>query len=356
MSGQGDSGAGMAMRPGQLLCACPADRAASAESGASLAFGFGLALLAQALVLTVLPEQSRLLAPVAARIGWPFALMLAGGAVASFPATLLIDSFGRRAAFALGASFGVAGGAVGAFAVAHNHFGLLCLGAFWLGIAQGFALFYRHVAAQGARGSFGVFAGGAGAALASPLVVEATITPQAALLGSAALHVGALALALRMPHLLADAPAPATRPAGREFFVATGAGALAWFIMAASMLHGPLTLAGCSAAPAFIGGAMGWHLFAMFAPALLAARWPNMFPPAALGVGGAVMLTGAGAVYLAAAPWTAAMGLVLIGVGWSVVNIGVLRLLHEPAPPGRAHLALHDACLFLAAIAGAIAL
>mgnify|MGYP003344252687 CR=1 FL=1 len=42
----------------------------------------------------------------------------------------------------------------------------LCVGAFWLGLAQGFALFYRHVAAQGsARAALAVFGGGAFAAL-----------------------------------------------------------------------------------------------------------------------------------------------------------------------------------------------
>ncbi len=81
------------MRAGQILCACPAalERASLPSQRATLALGFGLAVLAQALALTVLPEQGRLIAPTAARVGWPFALLMIGAALASFPASLLVD-------------------------------------------------------------------------------------------------------------------------------------------------------------------------------------------------------------------------------------------------------------------------
>jgi APA family basic amino acid/polyamine antiporter len=46
-----------------------------------------------------------------------------------------------------------------------GHFPALCLGALWLGLAQGFGLFYRHIAAS-ARGGVSVLAAGALAALA----------------------------------------------------------------------------------------------------------------------------------------------------------------------------------------------
>jgi MFS family permease len=348
------------MRVGALYCACPASsqRANVTDNRLTLATGFGLAVLAQALVLTALPEQSRLMAPTIERIGWPFALLLVGAAAASFPAAMLVDSFGRRAAFGLGAALGAAGGALCAFSIGKANFFGLCLGAFWLGLAQGFALFYRHIAAQGApRDGLIVLAGGAGAALLAPLVVWLAPSPRATLLAGAGLHIGGLALSTRLPHALPGKPSKSEWRISRGFVFATIAGALAWFAMTAGMLHGPLTLAVCSAAPAFIGGAMGWHLFSMYGPAALAARWPAFFPPLpSMGAGLAVMLAGAGAVYMGASVAKVTVGLIGIGAGWGAVNVAALRLLHEGAPPSRLALALHDLCLLGAAAAGALAL
>ncbi|BDV35318.1 MFS transporter [Methylocystis iwaonis] len=353
-----DEDGATAMRAGQIVCACPASlpRADITDHRLTLAMGFGLAVLAQALVLTVLPEQSRLIAPSAERVGWPFTLLLIGAAMASFPAAMLVDSFGRRAAFGLGASLGAAGGALCAFAISKGNFFGLCLGAFWLGLAQGFALFYRHIAAQGApRDGLIVLAGGAGAALLTPLFVSLLESPGAMLLAAAGLHIAALALSVRMPHARFGKPGPVERRLSRAFVIATIAGALAWFVMSAGMLHGPLTLAVCSAAPAFIGGAMGWHLFSMYGPAALAARWPALFPPLPIvGIGLAAMLLGAAAVLSAASVASVTAGLLAIGMGWGAVNVAALRLLHEGARPSRLALALHDVCLLGAAAAGAL--
>ena len=349
-----------AFRAGQIACACPTDaeRDAVTDNRLILTVAFGLAVLAQALTLTVLPEQGRLLAPTNAGVGLPFALLLIGAAVASFPATLLIDAFGRRAAFGLGASLGAAGGALCAFAAMRNNFFALCLGAFWFGLAQGFALFYRHVAAQGsARAALAVFGGGALAAIATPLAVFIAGDPAKTLLTAGGLHILALAVVVRLPHRRDDPAAETnsshTLPEG--FILATLAGALAWCVMAAGMLHGPLTLAACSAGPVFIGGAMGWHLVSMYAPAAVAARWPALFPPNRAMIAGLLLaLAGAGAVYAGVSIASVTAGLIAIGVGWSVVNVACLRLLHAGAAPSRRALAAHDFCLLAAAVAGAL--
>src|SRR5262249_26779980 len=141
-------------RAGRIDCACgtesgragfvPAER--SESETLRLSIGFGCAVLAQALMLSALPIAGGDLAPRRLLANLPYAATLLGAAAASFPASLLLDRFGRRAAFALGASFGTAGGALAAFAILSRSFSALCVGALWLGIAQGFALFYRHAA------------------------------------------------------------------------------------------------------------------------------------------------------------------------------------------------------------------
>lgn len=356
-------------RPGEMLCVCGPTGAASGavdrRSLWKLSAGFGLSVLAQALVLSQLPDASRLIAPSVDRIGWPFALLLVGAALASFPAALLVDAYGRRSAFALGSSLGVAGGALAAYAVANSNFQALCLGAFWLGLAQGFGLFYRHIAALGtalpARGGLVVLAGGALAALAAPPAVFLADTlggGAGATLPSAAILYGlSLALAVRLPHAFGasreDAPASGLTA---KFVALTLAGAAAWFVMAATMLHGPLSLSLCSAAPSFIGGAMAWHLFAMYGPAALAARWPALFPPLpSLCAGLAIMAIVFWGIVWANSAFAIAIGLVAIGAAWSLANVGTLRLLHEQGRVSRAALAAHDLCLLSAAAAGALA-
>jgi MFS family permease len=354
----------LSVRPGQIACVCgPLEGAADdvrIEALWRLSFGFGLSVLAQALVLSVLPEASRLLAPSFERTGWPFALLLIGAALASFPAAFLIDAFGRRSAFALGASLGIAGGLLACYAIMKANFPALCLGAFWLGLAQGFALFYRHASALGASGGAIIFSGGALAAFIAPLAMSLTGgDARVTLVGAAALHVLALALSVRLPHALHsrdDIEAAPSAP-GAGFLIATLIGALAWFLMAAAMLRGPLALSLCSAAPAFIGGAVAWHLLAMYGPAALAARWPIIFSTSLSLIGGlAIMLSSSFVLMAAKSEMTLAIALIAVGVGWALANVGALRLLHAQGRPPRLMLALHDLCLLGAAAAGALAL
>ncbi len=107
-------------RPGHLVCACdltpPASPPVAAGApGLGLAAGiFALTVLAQALTAAVLPTAGVSLAPKPIWAALPYALTLVGAGVATLPAAALADLFGRRAALALGASLGLAGGAVAA--------------------------------------------------------------------------------------------------------------------------------------------------------------------------------------------------------------------------------------------------
>ncbi|MGI9231423.1 MAG: MFS transporter [Methylocystis sp.] len=348
------------MRIGQLGCACPTSFLEEQNDNHRILFAaaYGLAVLAQALVLTLLPEQSRLLAPTITLIGLPFALLLVGAAIATFPATFLLDAFGRRAAFALGASLGAAGGILSAFALIHANFYALCLGAFWLGLAQGFALFYRHIAAQfSTRAGLIVFAGGIGAALAAPALFTLRPNPASTLLIAAGLHIIALALSTRLPHFN-QVIQKTSMLFGLSwgYIGATSAGAAAWFIMSAGMLHGPLTLAGCSAPYSTISGVMGGHLIAMYAPSVIAARWPLLFPPLpSLGIGLGLMIFGVARIFSNSTILSISMSLIVIGIGWSITNIGCFQLLYQERRPSRAMLALHDLSLLSAAALGALA-
>ena len=111
-------------------------------------------------------------------------------------------------------------------------------------------------------------------------------------MAAGALHALALWSSTRLPHAIAPMEARSLSRVALSsgFFAATLAGAVAWFLMSAGMLHTPLSLSLCGASRGYIGAAMTWHLLAMYGPAALAARWPNLAPPRAAIVGGLATL------------------------------------------------------------------
>ncbi|MFD0464426.1 hypothetical protein ACFQY9_23970 [Microvirga aerilata] len=132
-------------RAGQLECICePGTLDSMAVHGRGtmlLAAGFAFSVLAQVLILSILPLAGLSLAPSQRLATLPYAAFYIGAALASLPASFLLDSFGRRAAFSMGASLGTAGGLVLVWALVSLHFGGLVLGAFWLGTAGASASF-----------------------------------------------------------------------------------------------------------------------------------------------------------------------------------------------------------------------
>ena len=128
-------GTSFRMRAGQLFCACDSDglplavgREPDRASIRVMALAFALSVLAQILTVSVLPLVSAPLAPSPQAVAWPYIALLAGGALSSFPASILLDLFGRRAAFALGASLGLAGGMMSYWAVMHGQYIGLVIG------------------------------------------------------------------------------------------------------------------------------------------------------------------------------------------------------------------------------------
>lgn len=359
----------MAGRAGRLDCVCAPGEEGTSQTGEGLlrlAVGFGLAILAQTLVLAALPVAAAVIAPRPALIGLPYAITLAGAALATFPASFLLDAFGRRAAFSLGASIGIAGGLLAGWAALHREFAALCVGALWLGLAHGFALFYRHAAAASAAGPRGgafVFAGGALAALAAPSILQAANTfagpmaDAATLAAAGAVDLVALVIAVTLPHALARRRAvEAAVPRVSGFAAATALGALAWFVMTALMAGAASALIGCGAAAAAVGGVIAWHLVAMYLPAALIRLTGAALPQWATLTAGGLLIAGGAAVFAAGAS-VASVGAALMaaGMGWSLVNAGLLQWLYASGPPTRLMLAAHDFALLGAAFGGALA-
>lgn len=361
----------IAARAGRLVCFCPPGMpvdGAQRRGPALLAAGFALSTLSQTLALGILPLAGALLAPRPELATLPYMAMLIGAAVATFPASILLDAFGRRASFALGASHGVAGGLVLAWALGANAFLPFCLGAFWLGVAQGFGLFYRHEAAMGG-GAIGramllavVFGSGALAGLVGPaiLLAGATLMPTSVFAPAAfaAALVQVLVLGLAMffaPHAQAAAPAePRAAPYDwREALAPTVIGAAAWFGMTALMLAAPSAMIACGIPAAGIAGLLAWHVVAMYAPGFGVAALVKWIGAPATALAGLALVIAARLALGGAeqAAWFGG-GLVTLAIGWSLATAASTLWMQKGTPP-RAVLALHDLCLLSAALAGA---
>lgn len=361
-------------RAGRLDCLCEplAGNEFAPDRGgtALLAVAFALSVLSQVLSLTVLPVAGLSLAPNNAWAMLPYAAFYAGAALASLPASLLLDAIGRRAAFSLGASLGAAGGLVLAWSLMRWHFGGLVLGAFWLGIANGFSLFYRHATAplggKGKSAVFLVFGAATLAGLAAPTVAglaEALAVPHTSvgMAAAAALaHVGSLLATAALPHrrirLLQADKAETTPPREwRRILQPTLIGAAGWFVMTALMGATPVAMVGCGLSEA-VPGTIAWHVIAMYAPSLALAGLPAAIRPRWITLGGSALLAVAGATF-AFAGTTAVFSLsaAFLGIGWSLVTLGTTLWIHEDGEPPRLFLGLHDGALLGAALLGALA-
>lgn len=366
-------------RAGRLGCACPEDDARPLRrlpGEGTLLGGFALVVLAQALTLGALPLAGGMVAVRPEQAAWPIAAFLLGAAFASLPASFLLDAFGRRAGFALGASLGVAGGLMAAYGLVERAFPLLLLGAGWLGAAQGFGLFYRHAAAFGAgagarSGAVArLLAAGALAGLVGPLgagFAEALFVPYT-LVGTLMLatlaQLGALAFAVALPEArfshageqAGEGDVPARPPLQwRALIFPTATAAAAWAAMTATMVGAPLALADCGIAVPGIAGLVAWHVVAMYAPALAGGAIAARIGANALALVGAALAIAA-ALASAWAPDAMLIGgaFLVVGAGWSLAMVGATAALHRAGRPGRLQLGLHDAALLAAALAGAL--
>ncbi len=359
------------MRAGRLSCFCPAGAPVAGEARGlfTLAGGFAASVLSQTLVLGLLPLAGLLLAPKPGMAVLPLVAMLLGAALATFPASFLLDTFGRRASFALGASHGLAGGCLMAWSLAAQQFYPLLLGAFWMGVAQGFSLFYRHEAAIGSsRGEklaaiALVFGAGSLAGLVGPGLAQLAerLAPGfyvgTALFAAAAQFatlVFAAATSRRLPIVLPITEAP---PAiWRAMIAPTLIAALAWFCMNLVMLAAPFSMVTCGVTAAGVMGAVAWHVVAMYAPSFMLAPLAGRINTKWIAALGLLVILLALLVFIGAATaerFTAS--LVLLAIGWSFTTTAATAWLHEEASPSRAMLALHDGALFIAAIGGALA-
>ncbi len=275
-----------------------------------------------------------------------------GAAVATFPASLYMKRYGRRAGFTLGALIGMLGAAICSSAVALGNFWLLCIGTCVFGAYNGIAQYYRFAAADAAPMDFKskaislVLAGGLVGGLVGPEVSKHTVDMLATrYLGAYLSLMVFLVLVLAVLQLLRIPPLTAAeqREPGRPlrvivsqpaFVVAVLSAAFGYGIMNLLMTATPLAMGICGHPYASAAFVIQWHVVAMFAPSFFTGSLIKRFGLLPVMLAGTALLFVCVGIALAGVAvanfWFA---LVLLGIGWNFLYIGGTTLITETYRP-----------------------
>ncbi|WP_299725412.1 MFS transporter [uncultured Tateyamaria sp.] len=300
--------------------------------------------------------------PFACLATLPISLIVFGSMTTAPWLSNVMQRFGRRTGFFLGAFGGLVGAAIGAYALSVSSFWLFLVGSYMTGIYMSAQGFYRFAAADTASEAFRpkaisyVMAGGLLSAIIGPQVVayvtantaDATVARYIPIYYWAmAFNVMGMALFLFLD--IPKPPAPsATDGLGRSrrellasprILVAVICAAVSYALMNLVMTSTPLAVVGCGFGEPDAANVVTVHVLAMFAPSFFTGHLISRFGVerimglglAILGVAGMVALQGVDLMNFYGA-------LFLLGLGWNFGFIGATTMLagaHTPQERGR---------------------
>lgn len=295
--------------------------------------------------------------------GW-----VVGGAVITYPASLLMRRVGRRTGFTFGALIGVAGVLLCSYSVYRGWFWAFVAGTFVLGGYNAFGGYYRFAAAEAAeedgraRAISLVLAGGLAGGLIGPLSSRWTLnllpTPY---LGAYLALLVFLALALVVVRFLelpkeveeggtAGARSLAVIARQPAFAVAVLCASIGYGVMSLLMTATPLAMGVCGHGYGDAATVIASHVVGMYAPSFFTGDLIKRFSAIRVMLAGvllnlACVVIAVAGIRLAHFWWS----LVLLGVGWNFLYVGATTLLTEtyrPAERAKAQGA-NDATVFV---------
>ena len=310
------------------------------------------------LIFTVGGLAGLMIAPSPALATIPISLIVFGSMTTAPWLSALMQRFGRRLGFVVGAMGGAAGAAVSAWGLWIDSFALFLIGSYLTGIYMSAQGFYRFAATDTASEAFRpkaisyVMAGGLLSALVGPqlvkLSVDATVIP---FVGSYAFVVvinlvGAWLFAfLDVPKPAAVKPGDAKGRSRAELLrdpriaVAVICGMVSYALMNLMMTSTPLAVVGCGFTTGNAADVVSAHVIAMYAPSFVTGHLIARFGAMRIVALGLALLAAAGLVALSGVALTQFfVALVLLGVGWNFGFIGATAMLtqaHAPEERGR---------------------
>jgi MFS family permease len=283
----------------------------------------------------------------------PLTFYVLGSAVATVPASLLMNAIGRRAGFQVGTSLGMLGAAVCALAVYVSSFWLLCAGTMVLGMYTAFGKYYRFAAADAAQVNFRAkaisltLAGGIAGGILGPEMAKhsTTLFPDHLYVGSylslvLVCFVATLFLiGLDIPQLSEAERRDSGRPLSQimrqpVFIVAVLASMLSYGIMNLFMTSTPLAMRAHHHHFNDAAFVLQWHMIGMYGPSFITGSLIQRFGVLTVIFSGIVLLLVCIVAALAGTElinfWVA---LFLLGVGWNFMYVGGSALLTECHTP-----------------------
>jgi len=292
------------------------------------------------------------LAPSAALATLPVTFWVAGGAIATMPASLHMRRVGRQRGLSLGTLWGVVGALICAGAVWAQSFWLLCFGTLVFGVYNAYGQYYRFAAADAASADFKstaislVLAGGLVGGILGPTTSRFTIELLEPRFTGAYLALIGFALAtmvvlrfIDIPPLSAKAQASSGRPLAQiaaqpKFIVAVLSGAIGYGVMNFLMTSTPIAMGVCGHPYGDAAFVISSHVVAMFLPSFVTGHLIRRFGVLQVMFAGALLNFAAIGVALSgiavAQFW---LSLVLLGVGWNFLYIGGTALLTQTYRP-----------------------
>ena len=310
------------------------------------------------LIFTVGGLAGLMIAPSPALATIPISLIVFGSMTAAPWLSALMQRFGRRLGFVVGAMGGALGAGVSAWGLWIDSFALFLIGSYLTGIYMSAQGFYRFAATDTASEAFRpkaisyVMAGGLLSALVGPqlvkLSVDATVIP---FVGSYAFVVvinlvGAWLFAfLDVPKPAAAKPGDAKGRSRAELLrdpriaVAVLCGMVSYALMNLMMTSTPLAVVGCGFTTGNAADVVSAHVMAMYAPSFITGHLIARFGAMRIVALGLALLAAAGVVALSGVALTQFfISLILLGVGWNFGFIGATAMLtqaHAPEERGR---------------------
>lgn len=306
----------------------------------------------------------------------PVTAVLLGGLCMAMPASLLMHRFGRRAGFRLGAACVIAGAGSAAWAIMAASFWGFVGASFVLGLNNGVAAFYRFAAVDDAEPAFRpkaiswVLSGGIVAAFVGPTLGRTTVdlVDNAPFAGSfvTATAVGCMLL-LTLGYVTGGRPIIREAHGGRPiaeivrqpaFYVAVLTGAVGYAVMSLIMTATPLAMADHGMGVHDSATVISWHVFAMYAPALVAGSIVARYGVPNVLLSGLALLTVCCGIALAGVDFHHFfIALLLLGLGWCLCFVAASALLTESyAPNERAKVQGLNDFLVMGSVAAASAL
>ena len=231
------------------------------------------------------------IAPSIALATLPLATLTLGNIVSTYPLSQLMQRYGRKIGFMMGAAASILGGYIACYAIHTQNFWLFCFANALLGIAQASALYYRLAATDSvdaqSRGKAisWVMSGGILAALVAPslavwskdIMLPHVFAGSYALVGVIGFLTLVLCFRLKNQTNTANDNTAAGRPLIEiikqpTFIVAISNAGISHGVMVLIMVATPLAMMSCGYGVSDSAHVIQWHVLGMFLPSFFSGK------------------------------------------------------------------------------------